>query len=53
MISEGLSGTKQGEKMWVAEMYGYIFAAAVSNVWHHMDRYAAHEPGMTDITGAI
>lgn len=27
--------TKQGDKPWIAEMYGYVFAAAKANVWHN------------------
>ena len=33
--------TKQpGDKPWIAEMYGYSYAAAKADVWHHTsDRY--------------
>ena len=26
---------KPGDKPWIAEMYGYSYAAARANIWHH------------------
>ena len=28
---------KPGDKPWIAEMYGYSYAAARANIWHHTD----------------
>lgn len=28
---------KLGQKPWISEMYGYIYAAARHNMWHHTD----------------
>lgn len=37
-----------GDKPWISEMYGYAFAAAKADVWHHWDTtsmiYPQYEP---------
>jgi hypothetical protein len=30
----GDTASKKGDRIWIAEMYGYSFGAAKSNVWH-------------------
>ncbi|KIZ01491.1 hypothetical protein MNEG_6466 [Monoraphidium neglectum] len=37
----------QGDKPWLAEMYGYVFAAAKADVWHRWDKEAMLYPGYT------
>ena len=39
---------KPGDKPWIAEMYGYSYAAAQANIWHHTDnRYPFSDPTIT------
>jgi len=30
----GDTASKKGDRIWIAEMYGYSFGAAKTNVWH-------------------
>lgn len=40
----------QGGKTWISEMYGYLFAAANSSVWHRQLDYSANlVPGVGPI----
>lgn len=35
----------QGDKPWLAEMYGYAFGAAKADVWHRWDNASMIYPG--------
>jgi hypothetical protein len=38
--------TKPGTQSWIAEMYGYVFAAAKHDVWHLPDHVSEYPPGI-------
>eukprot|EP00197_Chlamydomonas_leiostraca_P011661 CAMPEP_0202878240 /NCGR_PEP_ID=MMETSP1391-20130828/31891_1 /ASSEMBLY_ACC=CAM_ASM_000867 /TAXON_ID=1034604 /ORGANISM="Chlamydomonas leiostraca, Strain SAG 11-49" /LENGTH=283 /DNA_ID=CAMNT_0049560401 /DNA_START=177 /DNA_END=1025 /DNA_ORIENTATION=- len=35
---------EKGGRPWISEMYGYVFAAAKSNVWHKWNLHTMHYP---------
>jgi hypothetical protein len=39
--------TKEGSKLWIAEMYGYVFAAAKHDMWHLLDFTSEYPPGIS------
>lgn len=41
----GDSSVKKGERPWISEMYGYVFAAANNSVWHNWDTTVMRYPG--------
>lgn len=42
--------THKGDKPWISEMYGYIFAAAQHGMWHRVDRVSMLYPGYVSRT---
>ena len=44
-LSGDIFTKKPGDKPWIAEMYGYSFAAARANIWHHTN----NRQGMQDL----
>jgi hypothetical protein len=38
---------KHGENSWIAVMYGYTFAAAKHNMWHHVDHTTIALPSLS------
>ena len=43
----GDTAAKKGERIWIAEMYGYCFGAASAGVWHHWGPEFMLYPGYT------
>lgn len=44
-LSGDVFATHKGDKPWISEMYGYIFAAAQHGMWHRVDRVSMLYPG--------
>jgi hypothetical protein len=43
----GDTAAKPGDRIWIAEMYGYSFGAARANVWHKFQHDFMLYPGYT------
>lgn len=53
----GDTASKKGDRIWIAEMYGYSFGAAKTNVWHkwHHDfmLYPSYTPSCETHTACV
>ena len=47
----GDAASKKGDRIWIAEMYGYVFGAAKAGLWHKWGDEFMLYPGYTP-TGA-